>query len=72
MKEELEKVRRQIWEKERALESGNNSLVEKNGNLIQMERELRGSEQDAQLFAEYLKEYRNPRYGKLLEETEKL
>lgn len=71
VKEELEKVRRQIWEKERALESGNNSLVEKNGDLIQMERELRGSEQDAQLFAEYLKEYRNPRYGKLLEETEK-
>ena len=45
--------------------------MEKNGDLIQMERELRGSEQDAQLFAEYLKEYRNPRYGKLLEETEK-
>lgn len=43
-KVELERVKHQIWDKERSVESGNAGLTGRNGELVEAERALRGSE----------------------------
>ena len=68
-KVELERVKHQIWDKERSVESGNAGLTGRNGELLEAERALRGSEKDEEAFESYIQEYKNPRYARLLEET---
>lgn len=68
-KVELERVKHQIWDKERSVESGNAGLTGRNVELVEAERALRGSEKDEEAFESYIQEYKNPRYARLLEET---
>ena len=69
VKEELDRVKRQIWDKERSLENGSAGLTGKNEELVEAERALRGSRKDEEAFEIYIGEYKNPRYARLLEET---
>lgn len=69
VREELDRIKRQIWEKERALENGSARLTGKNEELLNAQSTLRGSDRDEEAFGAYIGEYRNPRYAKLLEET---
>ncbi len=69
VKEELDRVKRQIWDKERSLENAGTGLTGKNEELVEAERVLRGSRKDEEAFEAYIGEYKNPRYARLLEET---
>ncbi len=70
VKEELDRIKRRIWDKERSLENGKSGLTAKNEELVEAERVLRGSKKDEEAFAAYIGAYPNPRYIRLLEETD--
>ncbi|MDD6307354.1 MAG: SbcC/MukB-like Walker B domain-containing protein, partial [Clostridiales bacterium] len=69
LEEKIDDIKRQIWKKEDAIQKDNDSFLEKNEQLLSMQRELRGSFENEEAFTAYMGNYKNPRYEKLIAET---
>lgn len=66
---DIDDLKRQIWKKEDAIQKDNDSCLEKNEQLLALQRELLASVEKEEAFTAYLGDRKHPRYDRLITET---